>query len=173
MVAAVLMLLAAIAAPAQTFATLYNFDNTSGGQRQAALIQGTDGNFYGTTVGGGQNGSCNWYSTGCGTMFKITPNGVLTTLYNFCSESGCADGANPTAPLSQAADGNFYGTTYNGGNENSSCQIGCGTVFRITPGGTFTSLYSFCSQSDCPDGKFPEAGLIQGALQLQWHGGRR
>lgn len=79
----------AIALPAQILTTLFSFDQLDGGNPQAALIQGTDGNLYGTTVNGGANGA--------GTIFKITPGGSLTTLYSFCSESGCTDGDAPNA----------------------------------------------------------------------------
>ena len=82
----------------------------------AGLVQGSDGNFYGTTQSGGTNG-------GEGTVFKISPNGALTTLYSF---TGGNDGASPQAGLVQGSDGNFYGTTVNGG------QGGAGTVFRLT-----------------------------------------
>ena len=109
---------------------------------------------YGTTEYGGANRY--------GTVFKITPSGALTKLYSFCSQSGCADGANPFGPLVQATDGNLYGTTQIGGANTSGCGgQGCGTVFKITPSGTLTTLYSFCSQSGCPDGANPQAGLVQ------------
>ena len=105
----------------------------------------TDGNFYGTTTNGGAN-NCN---SPCGTVFKITPAGTLTTLHSFAG----TDGASPFAGLVQAGDGNFYGTTHSGGanNNDNNCSNGCGTVFRITPGGTLTTLYSFCGQTDCTD----------------------
>ncbi len=131
--------------------TLYDFCSqtgcTDGGNPSAGLIQATDTNFYGTTVGGGADGN--------GTVFKITPSGTLTTLYSFCSQSGCTDGAEPYAGLIQGTDGNFYGTTEYGG-----ANYG-GTVFEVTPGGTLTTLYSFCSQSGCMDGYEPIAGLVQ------------
>jgi uncharacterized repeat protein (TIGR03803 family) len=76
---------------------------TDGEAPSNGVIQGADGNFYGTTKRGGANGG--------GTIFKITPQGTLTTLYNFCSEANCLDGENPYAGLVQATDGNFYGTT--------------------------------------------------------------
>ena len=69
---------------------------------------GTDGNFYGTTYLGGNN-------NGAGTVFKITTQGMLTTLYAFCAQTNCTDGANPGTALLQSTDGNFYGTTYSGG----------------------------------------------------------
>jgi uncharacterized repeat protein (TIGR03803 family) len=94
-----------------------------------------------------------------GTVFKITPSGTLTTLYSFCSQSGCTDGYGPV--LLQATDGNFYGTTVYGGANTTGCGGGgCGTVFKITPSGTLTTLYSFCSQSGCTDGSGPNS-LVQ------------
>jgi uncharacterized repeat protein (TIGR03803 family) len=133
--------------------TLYSFcaqTNCTDGASPAALVQGSDGNFYGTTSLGGA------YSHG--TVFKITPWRSLTTLYSFCSHSGCPDGFSPAAALVQATDGNFYGTTSSGG------ANGGGTVFRITPTGRLTTLYNFCSQSNCTDGKTPTgyAGVVQG-----------
>ncbi len=110
----------------------------------------SDGNFYGTTTAGGTN--C--YPYGCGTVFKITPNGTLTTLYNFCSQNNCVDGTYPTAPPVQAADGNFYGTTYGGGATLN------GTIYKITANGTLTTLYSFCRERGCPDGSIPDAALV-------------
>ena len=113
----------------------------------AGLVQATNGDFYATNAGGGANGG--------GTVFRITPSGTLTTLYSFCSQSGCTDGAGPYAGLVQATNGDFYGTTQLGG-ANSR-----GTVFKINPSGTLTTLYSFCSQGGCTDGAYPYAGLIQ------------
>src|SRR5271168_3029171 len=141
----------ALSLSAQTFTTLHSFDNTDGAFILAGLIQATDGNFYGTAYEGGANCA----PDGCGTIFKITSGGALTTLYNFCSQSGCSDGYYPEAGLIQASNGDFYGTTTFGG------AGGVGTVFKITPGGTLTTLHSFCSQSNCTDGEYPEAGLIQ------------
>jgi uncharacterized repeat protein (TIGR03803 family) len=152
--------MAAIALPAQTLTVLHSFDGTDG-EEPSRLVQGTDGNFYGvTTEGGGANKGCsNDFEDTCGTVFTITPNGMLTTLYNFCSLSNCADGYQPGAPLVQGTDGIFYGTTNVGGGAKSD-----GTVFKITPSGILTTLYTFCSQSNCADGAYPGmAGLIQGA----------
>ncbi len=100
----------------------------------AALVQGADGNFYGTTYAGGTEYAC---AGGCGTVFKITPGGTLTTLHSFVYPT---EGVQPVAALIQATDGNFYSTTENGG------APGFGTVFKITPTGTLTVLYSFCPQ---------------------------
>jgi len=136
-----------IALRAQTLTTLVNFAGGNGANPYAALLQGFDGNLYGTTYSGGANNS--------GTVFKMTPAGTLTTLYSFCPQSGCADGAHPFANMVQAANGNFYGTTYDGGANNS------GTVFKVTPAGRLTTLYSFCVRSNCTDGWRPSAGLVQ------------
>jgi uncharacterized repeat protein (TIGR03803 family) len=142
-----------------TLTTLYSFCSqsgcTDGAGLLAGLVQGSDGNFYGTTFNGGANGG--------GTVFQITPSGTLTTLYSFCSQSGCTDGANPYAGLVQGSDGNFYGTTYDGGANSGPNGTGFGTVFQITPSGTLTTLYSFCSQGGCADGTTPQASLLQGS----------
>jgi len=145
--------------PGGTLTTLHTFDGSDGSGPQAALVQGTDGNFYGTTSGGGANLAL---GDGGGTVFKITPGGTLTTLYSFCAQSGCADGCLPEAGLIQATNGDFYGTTANGG-ANTSCNGGCGTVFNMTPSGTLMTLYSFCAQGGCADGENPNGGLVQAA----------
>lgn len=145
---AMVMMAAASAASAQKFTTLANFDVANGQSPTAALVQGLDGDLYGTTASGGLFSS--------GTVFKITPAGTLTTLYNFCSLPSCADGADPSAALVLGTDGNFYGTTVNGGSANE------GTVFKITHAGVLTTLYSFCVQTGCADGANPLAPLLQG-----------
>ena len=154
----------ALALPAQTFTTVHYFDGTDGATSNAGLVQATDGNFYGTTYDGGADSAACGSFLGCGTVFKITSGGTLTSLYSFCSQSNCADGLYTQAALVQGTDGNFYGTTYGGG--ANSCIIGitpygCGTVFKITPGGTLTTVYSFCSESNCGDGQSPYAPLVQ------------
>src|SRR5580692_6670266 len=144
--------------PSGTLTTLYEFCsetncNAPDGQfPEAKLVQAANGDFYGTTESGG--------TYGAGMVFKITPHGTLTTLYSFCqSEPECTDGANPFGALVQATNGDFFGTTYGGG---GNCTYPCGgTVFKITPSGTLTTLYRFCAQSGCPDGANPRAGLIQ------------
>jgi uncharacterized repeat protein (TIGR03803 family) len=129
--------------------TLYSFDSSSaeGCGPFDGLVQAPNGDFYGTTVGGG--------TANDGTIFKMTPNGTLTSLYNFCSQSNCADGSMPNAGMILGTDGNFYGTTIYGGATNQ------GTIFQITPGGTYKALYSFCSQAGCADGIFSYSRLIQ------------
>ncbi|MFI5181052.1 MAG: choice-of-anchor tandem repeat GloVer-containing protein [Thermoanaerobaculia bacterium] len=139
--------------PTGTLTTLYSFSRSDGWGPLAGLAQGADGDYYGTTSGGGP--------LGYGTVFKITSTGTLTTLYSF---SGI-DGEDPTASLVQGSDGNFYGTTYYGGAgfRSSGSIFGnpdrFGTVFRITPTGALTTLYSFTES----DGWFPTAGLVQGS----------
>ena len=141
--------------PGGTLTTLYSFCQSSctDGNGPAALVQATNGSFYGTTQLAGANGY--------GTIFEITAGGTLTTLYSFCAETNCTDGTKPYAGLLQATNGNFYGTTTEGANDNCAPEMGCGTVFEITPGGTLTTLYKFCPQSGCTDGSRPVAGLIQ------------
>jgi uncharacterized repeat protein (TIGR03803 family) len=141
----------AIALPAQTFTTLHSFEGPDGSWPSAPLAQGRDGNLYGTTLFGGANGF--------GTVFKIAPGGALKTLYGFCSQNGCPDGEQPWLGLVQTANGDFYGTT--GGGGVNCAPSGCGTIFRITPSGALTTVYSFCAQNQCADGDAPEAGLVQ------------
>jgi uncharacterized repeat protein (TIGR03803 family) len=142
-------------ARAQTFTTLVNFNVTDGWFSEAALMQGIDGNFYGTTYYGG---ICEF----CGTVFKVTPGGALTTLHNFCSKNDCIDGNNPVGTLLQASDGNIYGVTLFGGSDFKDCSGGqCGTIFKISPAGMLTRFYSFCGLASCADGGFPMAGLLQ------------
>jgi len=138
--------------PAGVETVLYSFTGKDGdgANPQAALIQGTDGNFYGTTYGGGAGGT--------GTVFKITPVGVETALYSFTGKDG--DGANPKAALIQGTDGNFYGTTYYGGTTGTGASS-AGTVFKITPAGVETVIYSFTGKNG--DGANPAAGLIRDA----------
>jgi uncharacterized repeat protein (TIGR03803 family) len=131
---------AVIASPAQTFTTLLSFNGNDGAGPEAVL-QGINGNFYGTTLTGSINNN--------GTIFEITPAGKLTSLYRFCSQPNCTDGVGPQGGLVQATDGNFYGTTFSGGAHDS------GVVFEITPGGKLTTLYSFCSKPNCVDGADP------------------
>jgi uncharacterized repeat protein (TIGR03803 family) len=116
------------------FTTLHDFEKTDGWLIFSALIQGPGEDLYGTSAGGG--------AAGWGTVFKMTPAGALTTVYNFCSETNCTDGGEPAGGFVLGTDGNFYGTTANGGT-NSACAYGCGTIFKITPAGAFQSLYSF------------------------------
>ena len=127
----------------QTFTVLLSFDGSNGASPiYGPLVQGFDGNLYGTTYGDGVQNS--------GTVFKISSGGTLTTLYSFG-----ADGLSPVAGLDLASDGIFYGTTLFGGDN------GQGTIFKITSRGQLTTLYSFCAQGNCADGSFPYGGLVQ------------
>jgi len=137
---------------APAFTPLASFDGANGAAPYYGfLVQGTDGNFYGTTTSGG--------ASGFGDVFSITPEGTLTSLYSF---TGGTDGFSPFAGLALGTDGNFYGTTGFGG-ANQTSENAAGTVFQIAPGGTLTTLYSFCARSSCTDGGLPEAGLVLGA----------
>ena len=126
--------------PAGALTTIYNFPGFT--PPSSALVQGADGNFYGTTSAGGSG----TYGAG-GTFFTVTPSGSVTTLYNFCTLNHCTDGSGP-ANLYLATDGNFYGIAWNGG---ANAQ---GTIFQFTPSGTLTTLHSF----DGTDGSGPNGG---------------
>jgi uncharacterized repeat protein (TIGR03803 family) len=135
---------AAAIAGAQTVATVYNFagGTTSGANPwYVTLVQGTDGQLYGTTYNGG--------SAGMGTAFKVTTTGTFTLLHSFAG--GASDGANPTGGLTLGSDGNFYGTTQMGGAGSE------GVVFKMTTAGTVTVLHSF---NDSTDGAFPWSAPI-------------
>jgi uncharacterized repeat protein (TIGR03803 family) len=186
--------------------TQYSFlmqsDCSDGKSPVGALVLARDGNYYGTTYGGGDDLTCN-APTGCGTIFRMTPEGTLTTLHVFQGTDGflpydglaqspsgllygttyyggasgqgtvfeiaptsgtlttlhsfsSTDGAFPTSALVQGTDGDFYGTTTGGGNLTCFPPVGCGTVFRITPGGKLATLHSFALN----DGANPVGGLI-------------
>jgi len=189
----------AVTLPAQTFKSLRSFDNTDAALPWATLVQGNDGNFYGTTQNGG-NTACtlgcgtifkispsgklttfnfdgtngngpiaglvqaangDFYgvsgggANGLGTVFKFTPNGGLTTLYNFSANTGYG----PIGGLVLASDGNFYGTTSSGGPPTGVCKpSGCGTIFKITPKGKYTTLHHF---NGIPDGGNPLSTMTQ------------
>ncbi|WP_157572459.1 choice-of-anchor tandem repeat GloVer-containing protein [Nevskia soli] len=147
-ISAFLICLSAQASPTVE-STLYSFGATTsdGTGPEAALIQGSDGNFYGTTVGGGTGRA--------GTVFKLTPAGVETVLYSFGSNAANNDGAYPYSSVIQASDGNFYGTA-TGGTHGTG-----GAVFKVTPDGIETLLHFFNPQ-DLTDGNTPQAALVQG-----------
>ena len=144
--------------PTGQLTTLHSFQLSEGCTIYSGLIQASDGNFYGTTYAGGTSSIC--YS-GCGAIFKVTPNGMLTTLYSFCMQSGCLDGSNPMKALMEGSDGNLYGSTGQGG------ANGQGTLFKISFAGVFTSLHSF----DGTDGSSPSAPLVQAARTFNGYGG--
>ena len=130
------------ATPAGVITPVVSFAYTNGGIPVAGLVQDTDGTFYGTTYYGGTNGA--------GSIFKMTADGTLTSLYSFSGED---DGGNPFGGLLLSRDGNLYGTTESGGAYNS------GTVFRMSPDGTFGTLAHF----DGFQGAAPESTLVQGS----------
>jgi uncharacterized repeat protein (TIGR03803 family) len=141
-------------APEGKYTVLYSFCEqngcSDGALPNAGLIFDRKGDVYGTTLEGGARGS--------GVVFKLTPEGDYSVLYNFCVLNGCTDGGYPAAGLVFDQKGNLYGTTVSGG------ANGQGVVFKLTPKGKETVLYSFCalksSQNDCADGALPYAGLV-------------
>ncbi|MDB6153192.1 MAG: 3-carboxymuconate cyclase [Chthoniobacteraceae bacterium] len=126
--------------------TLAIFNEPNGLGPNGRLVVGSDGNFYGTTEGGGANNA--------GTVFRMTPTGALTTLVNF----KLLNGYGPSAGLLIGKDGDFYGTTTFGGASSVDGAYGIGTVFKMTPAGVLTTLNSFTR----PGGSFPNAGLVEG-----------
>src|SRR5450755_1121316 len=143
LVCLLLVVFAPIALHAQTYTDLHDLNCNSDGcnaNYPAIPAQGRDGNLYGTLVGG---------VASHGTVYKITPSGTLSVLYNFSGP----DGAIPYSGLTLGTDGNFYGTTVLGGANN------CGTLFSITPAGALTMLHSFA----CPGaGGSPVAAPVLG-----------
>ena len=117
------------------------FDPVNALNPYAPLIEATDGHFYGTTSQGGAENA--------GTVFRMSPDGVVTVVYTF---TGGPDGAYPYAGVVQAADGNFYGTTLQGGDFNA------GTVFRLTAGGALSVVHAFTGGGD---GAYPSGNVIQ------------
>jgi uncharacterized repeat protein (TIGR03803 family) len=143
----VTLLFSTVAAQSQILTTLVNFNDTNGDYPMAVLIQASDGNFYGTTTDGGNISLGD--SLGYGTVFKMTPDGsTLTTLVNFNGTNG----AYPYAGLIQGSDGNFYGTTLEGGTNHE------GTVFKMTTNGTLITLVDF----NGTNGAYPSGNLVQG-----------
>lgn len=130
-----------------TETTLYAFKGgTDGANSNASLTSDSQGNLYGTTEYGG--------ALDDGTVFRLTPDGTETVLYSFTFGG---DGAYPTASLILDKNGNLYGTTY-AGNGFGCFGLGCGSVFKLSPSGSETTLYDFTGQGD---GGSPYAGLIK------------
>jgi uncharacterized repeat protein (TIGR03803 family) len=130
----------------ETLLHSFGKSTTDGNYPVSSLIQGKDGNFYGMTSQGG--------ALGIGVVFKITPAGVETVLHSFTgSTTTPVDGSTPHGSLIQGTDGNFYGTTQQGGANNA------GTVFMMTPSGAVTVLHSF----NTADGSAPDGSLVQDA----------
>jgi len=135
------------------YTSLYSFGSSTndGTEPGGTLVQGSDGNFYGVTPFGGTSTNCG--TNGCGTVFRINPSGSYTNLYSFGIYTN--DGVIPSGGLVQGSDGNFYGTTATGGTSTN------GTIFRISPSGTESNLYSFVGSPN--DGQEPATGLVQGS----------
>ena len=136
------------------YKVLYAFQGGSdGAYPAAALIIDHSGNLYGSTENGGNVAGCAGF--GCGTLFKIGPDGTKTLLYTF---SGGNDGADPAEALTLDRDGNLFGTTYEGGDTAACGGYGCGVAFKLTPGGKFTILDTFTGGSD---GATPSSPLLR------------
>lgn len=138
-------------------AAAHTFSGAEGAYPATTLLQGSDGNFYGTTTGGGTLTCSSYGSPGCGTVFKMASTGSVTTLHAFTKQ----DGASPQSSLILGNDGSMYGSAIFGG--TTSCSggaqwSGCGTIFKIDASGNFTLLHSFSG----PDGAYP-ATLLLGA----------
>jgi len=132
------------------YSTIHSFHYTDGASPHSGLVQGANGQLYGTTPVGGANAGL---ADADGTVFEITTAGKLTTLHSFSGPDGDAS----WSPLVKASNGYFYGTTSEGGTGAGCGSLGCGTVFEITSGGTLITLHSF----NGTDGSFPYAGLMQ------------
>lgn len=126
-----------VACATEILSTLVSFNGTNGANPGAALVQSTDGNFYGTTVAGGANGY--------GVIFRTSPWGLMTNLASFANTNGAA----PRGAIATGLDGDFYGTAYNGGGQNF------GAIFKLTSHQVFSQLYSFSFSK----GGYPIAGL--------------
>lgn len=140
---------------------LYTFQGGADGYGPGSgVIEDSRGNLFGTTVYGGNTG-CG--SAGCGVVYEVDPAGKETVLYAF---TGGADGGIASSSLIQDQSGNLYGTTaYGGSIETYICgdYEGCGVVYAVSPNGSETVLYAFCSQPPCSDGNRPLGGLIRDA----------
>ena len=148
------------AARAQTESVLHSFctriNCNDGEGLQAGLLLDQQGNLYGTTNTGGPYDLCGRQEgEGCGLVFKLSPKGKETVLYDFCERGyPCTDGGNPLAGLTFDQKGNLYGTTEYGG------AHGEGVAFKLTPEGKYAVLYSFCARDNCTDGYNPAAGMV-------------
>jgi uncharacterized repeat protein (TIGR03803 family) len=144
--------------PTGTETVLYTFTGgADGGSPDTGLIRDAAGNLYGTTMQGGDLQACPYL--GCGTVFKLDPTGKETVLYAF---NGRADGYKPEASLIRDAAGNFYGTTWWGGDLHSCPltlgSLGCGVVFKLDPTGVETVLHTFHGGAD---GAWPTSTLVR------------
>jgi uncharacterized repeat protein (TIGR03803 family) len=131
-----------------TVSTLAEFTSTNGIRPQGPLVPAPDGTLFGSAQYGGLYGA--------GTVFRMAPNGKPANVYSF---TGATDGSEPVAGLSLGADGNFYGSTSSGG------DYGYGNLFKMTPGGTLTTLHSF---TNGVDGSSPTGPLLQTSDGTFW-----
>lgn len=139
--------------PAAAASVLYSFKGGSDGSNpEASLIADQAGNLYGTTEIGGSGAGCDDGLYGCGTVFKLAPDGSETIVHAF---QGGSDGAFPLGALIFDAANNLYGTASNGG--SVACANGCGTVFKIAANGSESVVYAFQGGSD---GTYPATNLI-------------
>lgn len=172
---AALFIFCAVALGQAQYRVLYSFSGGTDGFAPQSLIFDHSGNLYGTTFWGGAGNPTNCGSSGCGTVFRLSPDGSggwsETVLYTFCSQFECPDGAQPNGGLVLDSAGNLYGTTLDGG-----AAVAGGVVFELspTPNGPWTEtvLYSFC-YDPCPTGFLPanaiardSAGNLYGATSL-------
>ena len=136
-----------VAASAQTFTKLALLNETTGTSPRSPLVQGVDGNLYGTAAASGAFGG--------GTFFQFIPSGTVNVLYNFCLNDvgNCPDGANPSGQIALGRDGNFYGTTQGGFYQAE----GNGSIYKMTSTGLMTEIYNFSSCPPCA--AFPASGL--------------
>jgi uncharacterized repeat protein (TIGR03803 family) len=139
----------AVCAQAQTV-TYLTLGGPNGWEPFGSVVQATDGNFYGTTALGGN---------GNGNVFRMTPSGEITSLYNFCSQPGCTDGSLPDTTPILGSDGNLYGVTITGGHREVKFGNN-GVFYRLTLAGQLTVLHDFCLVYGCPDGANPP-GIMQ------------
>ncbi|HEY3778806.1 MAG TPA: choice-of-anchor tandem repeat GloVer-containing protein [Rhizomicrobium sp.] len=138
--------------PKGRLTVLHAFTGDDGANPSDALIADRNGYLYGITKNGGVSQNC--LGVACGTLFELAPDGTLTVLHSFQSY----DGATPAGPLVRDADGNLFGVTVGGGDNNCDPDLdGCGVLFQLAPDGTLAVLHEF---SDGSDGGFPEGGLI-------------
>ena len=139
---AAIILGVAVCSDAQTVTPLANFNKQDGYDPSSGpLIQGVDGNFYGTTPIGG---ATIVDDVGAGNVFQLSPSGELRSIYSFCSQPNCSDGKFPFWGPVLATDGNLYGVVPDGGSYAGS-TYGSGTFYKLTVGGKFTLLYTFCA----------------------------
>jgi len=149
---------------ALNYTILYAFTGADGTFPVAPVVQDSQGNLYGTTVAGGNLGSCSGlYGAGCGVVFKLSPSGAQTVLHAF---TGGTDGAEPMGTLLLGPGGNLYGTAYSGGDVHcvGGGSGGCGVLFKIDSHGNYSVLHTF--ESGAADGNGPRTLVEDSAGNL-------